>query len=117
MKGVSFFSRPKGRTQQNQEAKNGHIIHLGQALGATKKGSFERALAVGRALERRQVLRDAGLADKFQKLKPKKKHRQCRIKDEAMQRLVLKYTNGEYSRNEYALELMKTVPRSDNTSK
>ena len=117
MQGVSFFSRPSGTTQQNPEAKNGHIIHLGQALGATKKGSFERALAVGRALERRQVLRDGALADTFQNLKPKKKHRQCRNKDKAIQRLVSKYLQGDYSRDDYALELMKTVPKSDNTSK
>ena len=80
------------------------MIHLGKALAATKKGTFERALAVGRALERWQILRDGSLADTFQGVKPKKKHKKCPTKDASMKNLVEKYLQGDLDRAAYAEE-------------
>ena len=84
-------------------------------MGATKKGSFERALAVGRALERRQVIRDGSILDIFQGIKRRKKQRTCRTKDNIMSNLVNKYADGKINRAEYAEELVKTLPESTNT--
>ena len=85
-------------------------------FGDTKKGSFERGLAVSRALERTQVLRDGQLEDKFQAMKPKRKHKKSRTKDIIILKLIEKYISKALTRYEYAEKLVETLPESKNTS-
>ena len=93
-----------------------HIIELAKVLGDTKKGSFERGLAISRALERRQVLRDGQLEDSFQDVKPKRKHKKSRTKDTIILKLIEQYMSKSLTRHEYAEKLVKTLPESKNTS-
>ena len=116
MKGMSFIGRGSERTQQNQEAKNGHIVEMGKAMSSTKKGTYERFIAIGRCLERSQQIRDGQLADTFQNVKPKQKNKKLITKDKIVLRLIRRYNNGDLTSREYADALVKTLPKTENTS-
>ena len=64
------------------------IIKMTRIMAEIKKGSYERCIQVGHVLEREQFICDGALEDEFQGIKPKKKSKNCRIKDNAILALV-----------------------------
>ena len=70
-------------------------------MAEIKKGSYERCIQVGRVLERKQFICDGALEDEFQSIKPKKKSKNCRIKDNVMLALISRYDGDELTREQY----------------
>ena len=85
-------------------------------MAEMKKGSYERCIQVGHVLEREQFICDGALEDEFQSIKPKKKSKNCRIKDNVKLALISRYDGDELTREQYGHELTKTLPESENTS-